>query len=256
MTPLVASICLGFAQESAPRVTAAELISKAFARYASADRIVGDIRLTQVAQNRSVNVDTQIQLEKPAKVFLFQRRGGSEPRERLVTSDGRTFSYDKPDKSLGRPRYTEDIHIFFANKPKDLTIGDIYLAGVTREWADKGAMLDVIVARSEATEKGKIYPDLQYRLSQWPAFQLQGKVRIGNVDAWGISGSYRDDESKPVTGSFELYITDTGDIVRYVLRQQMEFPNITKDIINVVSTWDIHVIVNGTTNAALFRVVN
>ena len=234
-----------FQQDGRPPVTAAGLITKAFARYAGASSVVGDIRLTQTAQGHSVTVDSQLQYERPSRFFLLQRRNSSEPKQWLVTSDGFKFSYDVPEGLLGKSRYVENINVYFGGKPKTLTVGDVYLAA-NHSLGDRNSVLDIVVARSD---------DLKYRLSQWPTFSLGQHAHIRNVDAWQIVGEFREADNKPVTASFELYITDDGDIVRYVHREQMKFAQVSADVITVVSTWDVNLIVNGKTNPALFRVI-
>ena len=236
--------------------TAASLISKCFAVYHDAQSLSGTIKLTQSAGNVSLTISTELQLDRPGKLFLHQIKTGSKPEDWLVTSDGSQFSYDRPEGLLGsRDRYVENLLVDDAfHKHIQLGLPDIYGA-VLRSISDKSAFLDIAIGRKE---------DLGFLLSQWPAFKLHGKVKVGEVECYAITGSYRDGQSSPVSGTFELYIKENGEFVRYVVKQDMQFQlkpdnsgrqNVLTDPIHITSIWDSNLELNGKLNPALFKVV-
>ena len=245
MIQLIASLVL--TRQGENPVTAVSLISTAFARYAKAQSIVGQIQLTQTAAGTTLVTKTQLQMEQPNKLYLLQVRGGKTPRQWLVTSDGKQFSFDRPDNVLGPKRFVENVHVQDTLRNVNLTNQDIYLATL-QSLGDvaNNIILDIAFARTE---------DLRNILDQWPTFRLHGKVKLGETMVYAIVGDYREGKSEPVTGAFELYINDKGDIVRYVLKQTMKYPQVSPEPISVVSTWDSNLVLNGKPNPALFAVV-
>ncbi len=109
---------------AAPKADAGVLISKAFARYDAAQTVSGTIRLIQEAKGISVQIDTELQYERPSKIYLRQVKGGSDPQQSLLVSDGIKFSFDKPLEALGPARFTEDV----TQKGRQQSVGDLYAA--------------------------------------------------------------------------------------------------------------------------------
>lgn len=249
------TLTLLLAQVSAPAQTAQSpsvLITKMFAKYAAAETLLGKIRLTQTAGSASVTVDTDLQLERPSKMYLRQARGGSDPKMWLVTSDGKMFSYGRPEGILyGKDRYLENVHVqdkvpgLDVQRDIFLTNKDIYVA-VRKSIGDRNAAMDIAVGRSD---------DLRVLTSQWTAFANYGKFKVNDVEANKILGGYVGEYGQAPSGSFELYITDDGDLVRYVVRQKMKFPQASQETFEIVSTWDSVLLVNAKVNPALFEVV-
>lgn len=236
--------------------TAGALMTKMFAKYAGAKTIAGTVRWTQSALGKSVVVGSEVQIQRPDKVFLRQNRTGSEARGWLLTSDGNLFSYDRPEGIRGRDRFVENVHVHDASHDVDLKVGDLFIAA-GKSLGDRGVPLVVCFARSD---------DLRAVRDCWPTFRLAGKRKVGEVEANAVLGDLgevfttRDAEGNPVDrlrkiGTFELYLTDQGEIIRYVEKQTMQIPQATKDVFEVVSTWDCSLTIDGPVKPELFTVV-
>lgn len=232
--------------------TAAELISKCFAIYTNAKTMAGRIVFTNSAKNVQVKILTELQLERPNKIFLRQTKSGTAPQSWLVTSDGNQFSYDRPEGKLGPARYLENLHL--TDRHRELELSDIY-AAVLESIGDKNMPLDVAIGRKV---------DLRFLVNQWPSFKLQGKVKMNNIDCYAIVGSYRENAANPVSGAFELYLKENGEIVRYLIKQNMQFDiapsnlsnnKISTESIEVISMWDCELQLNVSMNTALFQVI-
>src|SRR5688500_18043298 len=89
--------------QSVPQApTAKELIEKMLVRYHSAKTLTGKIRLTVSAKGSTASLDTAVQYERPAKLYIQQHKNVANPEpdqpyKWLVTSDGASFSYNIPN---------------------------------------------------------------------------------------------------------------------------------------------------------------
>src|SRR4051794_29195289 len=77
LTGLIALAALAHGQGQVPNpqkpLTANELISKMLKLYADAKTVSGTILMTQSAVGKQVQFQTQLQIERPSKIFLFQQ---------------------------------------------------------------------------------------------------------------------------------------------------------------------------------------
>src|SRR4051812_37388578 len=83
-----------------PQTPASQLVSKMLRYYADAQSMTGTITYTATDGGGKVQMVTYLQYEKPSKLFIKQVKGGSQPMQWLVTSDGKLFSYDSPEYLL------------------------------------------------------------------------------------------------------------------------------------------------------------
>ncbi len=255
MTTLVFALALVLPAQEPAKVSASGLIGKMFAKYATAETLLAKIRLTQSTTGASVTIDTDFQSEKPSKLYIRQTKGGQEPRSWLVTSDGVLFSYDNPNgKSggfFGADRFMENVHVQDSvdglNIRRDIfqTNKEIYVAA-RKSLGDRNAVMDILIGRSD---------DLRVLANQWFQFGMQGKTKINDVEVYKIIGGYIGPAGNTVSGSFELYIKEDGEFVRYVTKEKMTFTQVTQQTFEVVSTWDASILVNAKVNASLFTVL-
>ncbi len=254
MIALTLSILLSQAATPAQVQSPSSLITKMFAKYAGAETMLGKIRLTQTAGQASVTIDTEVQYAKPAKLYIKQSKSGSQPKMWLVTSDGNQFSYDRPEGlpvGINPPRFVENVHVkdevidLKVQRDIRLTNQDIYVAA-RKSLGDRNLALDVVIGRTD---------DLRELAGQWAKFGNYGKVKINDVQVNKIGGDYIGIYGQPASGTFELYITDDGDLIRYVTRQKMKFPEATQETFEIVSTWDSVLLVNAKVNPQFFEVV-
>lgn len=248
-TPLLIALALGQGAASpAPSPTAASLISKMFAKYASAKTLTGTIKMTQSAENVSLVTDTRISYERPSKIRLDQSQGGSKARSTTLVSDGTLFAYTPPSRLISNSPFVVE-KVKPDQRPAQ-TIGDMY-AVVASDIPDRSASLDTIIGRPA---------DLQFVKDQFKQFALAGPGKVGDRDVQIIRGTWQEypetsgKRVRPMTGQFELCITDDGDLVRYTLNRNFGTPTVRGvngvvqpgQAIAVTTVWDVNVKVGET----------
>lgn len=241
LTPLLFAALAVRSQAAAPPPSASGLISKMLLRYASAQSLQGSVHTTQTADTATVVTETSIAYERPSKIWIDQRQHGQEiAKSNFLVSNGKQFAYRPPDNVIkigAAPVLTEPVQ----PEGRDAqTIGDLY-AVVAANLPDRSPALDAIVARPD---------DLRYVAAQFARFSLTGKETIGGRSVNVIEGDWRETADVGVSAKFKLYLTDDGDLVRYVLTQIVGVPNaagvrgLPAEQVTVVTTWDIAVSVN------------
>jgi len=247
---LALTLSLAAPHQEAP--TAKQLVEKMLVRYNSATTVAGTIHLTVAAGNNSASMDTALQFERPAKLYISQHKNVAnpdpdQPNRWLVTSDGKSFSYDAPfdENSLlhtaAGTRLKEDIY----NKRNGITsdIGSIYLAA-GKSLGDRSMPLDIAISRLD---------DLKFRRNQWvPPYNVISQKEIRGKTAYIVQGDYRDYAGVQPTGIFQMAITADGDLLQYVQKQKLQ---IDGHAIELTSQWDVDLKVNGPVDATLFKVV-
>ncbi len=213
----------------------AALVSRMIGRYSKANSLVGTIRFTQQLASASIGIDTELQVEKPSKLYIRQVRRSSDPRQWLVTSNGNMFSYNAPfERSRPGERLVEPVSQGGAKQD----VRQIYSA-VTASIGDRSMPLDVLIGRVE---------DLKYRRFQWATMAyLEGpgnKIRV-------VGGSWREYGDAVPTGTYEMWISEAGDLVKVIQKETIS-PDPRSGPQTIISTWDVAVKVNAPLNQALF----
>jgi len=228
---------------SAPQTSAAQIMTKAFAHYSSAQSLSGTVNMAQSAKGVTVTIDSDLQFDRPSKIYLHQTRSGSRARQWLLTSDGSLFSYDKPEnnRDFGHTRYTE----YVTQHNKAQTIGDMYVAS-EYSLGDMNPILDVAIADVHRLKR------LQ---DQWVSLAYAGKQNIGGQQVEKITGQYRENARSLASGEFEAYVNGAGDFVRYVLYQKISVPGASNEIIDVTTIWNSSLKVGVQTNPSYYKVV-
>ncbi|MFY9233360.1 MAG: hypothetical protein WAO58_02770 [Fimbriimonadaceae bacterium] len=238
------------AQEPQATPRPSELISKMIAHYNKAQTLTGTIKLRQGANGQAAqgSIDTAIQFELPSKLYINQIQNTSDPMRWLITSDGVQFAYDTPEELPGtRRRLVEKV------KPRPnetLDVKGIYSAAA-RSLGDRSAPLEIAIGRPG---------DLKFFTQQLVTLEYAGRTKIGEEDVHVIRGGWREYQQVgaidkvTATGTYEIFINDLSDFRRYIVYQSIR-PSVNSAIINVVSQWDINLVVNGKPDPALFKVV-
>lgn len=242
ITTLLAVVALS--SQVADQAKAAPIVSKMFARYAGARTLSGTIKTTAVCKYGAPTIDTKIQYERPSKLFLWQRANLNTPLLGVITSDGLTFSYDNPS-----PERTSHVRLVEAVKHGgvDQTVAEIFTAGATA-MPDDTAPVRIAIARVE---------HLKYLKNQWATLELKGREAIDGIQTNHIVGDYRVDPASPVSGTFEMFITDDGDLMRFVMHTLIA-PAANGTAIEpfpLDTTWECRLEVNGKIDPSLFRVL-
>lgn len=221
------------AQEPSP----AKLLTDMFAKYSAAKSLVGTITLTQGTERESGTISTELAYERPAKLFIKQTRSTQSRRIWLVTSDGKHFSYGKPDAGVGG-RLVEPV----SNSRRTLDLAGIY-AATSASLGDRSVPLDIAISRRE---------DLNAIRSQWATLEYAGTKELGGETVHVIEGKWREYGEAPATGKFTICIGQDSDLRVYAVTEPI---SVGGAVLNVVSRWDVHLKVDGKVDASLFKVV-
>jgi hypothetical protein len=235
------------------------LIGKMLQYYADAQTLTGSITLTASDGKGQAQLLTQIQFEKPSKLYIRQAKGGTKPAVWLVTSDAKNFSYDYPDFLPGTQttRLLESIRQVVPNQfvkgpdgkdqPKyaNYDVRQIY-ATAAASIGDRSVPLDIAIGRSE---------DLRHDVLTWMTVHANGKVSVNGVEGNSITGKWREYGDQDQTrGEYELVITDDAKLLRYTIVQNMGTG--PTSYVQLRQTWDVDLTVNGKPDPSLFKVVH
>jgi hypothetical protein len=252
---------------------ASQLVSKMLKYYYDANSLTGTITLTASDGQGQAQMTTYVQFEKPSKLFIRQVKGGNHPMQWLVTSDGKLFSYDAPESSLGSQpstqigtlgargrRLTERVRQMLPDqfvtdasgrqvaKWGDFDVRQIY-AVAAPSMGDRSAPLDIAIGRIE---------DLSHDKLTWMTVESNGKATVNGVEGTVIVGKWRpygDASSDPAQapGQYQMVISDEGKLLRYMILQFVGPPD---HYYTLRETWDLDLTLNGKPDESLFRVVN
>lgn len=253
MTPalVVAAIALVSAggsktpQNGVQTTSASDLISKMLAHYTSAQTVVGRIEMTQEAKGVVVTTDTELQFQRPNLIYLRQTEHSSHGRTFLLTSDGKTFSYDRPPSPypLGPARYTE----YTRTQYKVLDLGEMYTATL-ESIVDPNHMLNIAIGR-----KG----DLEKFAAQLSSFHIAGSQKIGDDLVYEIVGKYALTYNATPSADFDMYVTADGDFKKFAVRQVYGVPNHPEMApIPVTTTWVSTLQVGAKPDPSLFKTIS
>ncbi len=218
------------------------LISKMLKVYADANTMVGSITLTGYAGGGQSSMTTYLQFEKPAKLFIRQDKGGSEPRRWIVSSDGRFFSYESPNQNVGVvQRLIEPI----TSRNGTYDFKRIYSVAARDSIGDRSVPLDIAISRHE---------DLEHDVMMWATFSPNGRVKLGDMTANSIIGHWRPYGEADIGGKYELVIADDGRLLRYTLEQLLApDPNMQPQQVRFV--WEVNLQVNAKPDPKYFVLV-
>ena len=240
MTTAIALLTLVANAVPQEKPTAGQILTKALARYATATSVSGSILMTQSAQGQSINFITKLQYERPYKIYLYQQKNGKNPDAWLLVSDGVLFSYNDPNDQRKLKRNTE----YVTQNGIDQKLADLYMAA-EHSIGDLSPILDIAISQPIRLQRLK---------SQWATLNFEGNGKVNGVSVQRITGQLRIDAKTPPAGSFEIDVTDDGDIVRYSTIQKYSFPDISKDVVEVSTVWDSNLKVGGKIEPALYKV--
>jgi hypothetical protein len=243
-------LAVGTGAPATPRqgASAVELVQKMLNHYADARTASGTIVLAQSAQNVTVKVTTKLAFERSSsRILIDQLKEGSEPRRLLTVSDGNVFRYNKPDWVIGAEAFTE----FVTQHGKTQSVQDIY-AAARPALEDQNAMMDIAIARPD---------DLRTIMGKWATMKVHSRVKIDGVDVTAVVGDYKNYPTERVSGSFEAYIDDSFNFVRYVVKQNFAVPDqggaaAPAQPIAVTSIWNSDLKLDGAVSDTLFKVPN
>lgn len=244
MLPLISLVVLG--QGAAQGPSAVDIVQKMVNVYAASQQASGTIELDQTAENVTAKVITKFAFIRPEnKLYIEQVRQNSDPKRYLTVSDGRIFSYDKPENILGHDRFNE----YVSQHGVTQSIKDIYAAARVG-LADHPVALDLAIARTD---------DIRTVLGQWATMKVHSREAINGVATTAIVGDYKTFPTEPVSGSYEAYITDDSKLIRYVVKQNIGIPaqatgGANGQVVQVVSIWNSTITFGGPVDEKTFKI--
>lgn len=240
-------ISLGQVQGQVPttqvpaKVSAGELISKAMVRYLEASTLSGTIKTVQEAKGVSIAIDTDIQFDRgTSRIYLRQGKGGSDPREFLLVSNGKEFTFDRPMEALGQSRFRE----WVTQDGRTQTVELIYGAAI-KSLLERSAALDLLVGRE---------PDLRDLRDHMGTKSITQTMTVNRKPAYVVDGAWHDMPGAEATGTFRMVLTEDGDLLKMVKVQRYRVPDKIKETLLITTTWTVNVQVNGKVDDRLFTV--
>jgi hypothetical protein len=228
------------------------------ARYANAQTLTGSYVWIQSAGSVSIKQSTQIQFERPGKLYLLQTRDKPQPGQRLVISDGKLFVYDVPaGLSVGDKNKDERLAEHMDVYGKVMTIKDVYNAASSSIF-DRSVPLDVAISRLE---------DLRFDRDQWITLSDAGMADVAGQQGHKITGPWRpigyvlDNQGNPTperpAGAFSMVIDDDGDLLYYSVTQTVTLRASDGHVMppqEVTTAYEVHFTVGGKPDPSLFTV--
>lgn len=205
--------------------TPGSVISTMMNRYASATTMTGHINFTQSARSAAIHVATDLAYVRPSKIYIHQSSITGARKNALLICDGKTFAYDRPPATFGPIRFIELV----TQTGRTLSLDKIYAASHL-SLLDRSAPLDLAVGANL---------DLRKLREQWSQMKISGPVESQGISSFVITGDWRENADHPVMGTFSMNITQTGDLLRYEIKQRIGIPPAAGGgIVDVSSVWD------------------
>lgn len=229
--------------------TAGEVISEMFQRYYKLNSLTGTIKLTisAAAPTGTVTeeVATVVQYQQPNKLFIRQDRGAPHARTWIISSDGKSFSYDFPER-YGVHSVTKRLE----EPVGDNDVAHIYAAG-SFSIGDRSAPLGIALSWTDELRRIK---------AEWMTFDLAGEVTYQGAKVWKITGDYRESPVGSKTGQYALLVSKAGDLLEFETQQIIATPTATgghdaEHPTTLTMTWQAALNPNGTPDPSLFKVV-
>lgn len=242
----------------------AALISKMFAYYYDAKSLSGKIKMTQAFQQRTAVIETHLQFQWPAKIYIRQNMNGPAGPDRwLVTGDGEGFTYDAPrvvsdHRTNNRlyepvqyipppPKYKGDLQM---PKPPPHDVRSIYRA-VCVTIGDRSLPIDVAFGRKE---------DLEFIRGQISTVENGGTKDLNGVICHIVKGTWKDHPKDSIThGEYELWLTEDGQMKRFARAEDVSVK--TEELGapvaqgKVITIWDIDLKKDAGVDNSLFKLV-
>jgi hypothetical protein len=224
-----------------------------FNRYSQAQSLVGTVRSVVSASYGGATVQqvtaTSLQFEKPSKLYLRQDllpRSGHPAKTWLVTSDGVHFSYSIPNNMVkaGSDRLIEAV-----SQPERAQVMDVaHIYGVaSQSLGDRCEALGIAVGWNE---------ELRRITETWETLGAPEPAALDKVEGYWIRGSYRQNALSRSSGTYEMFITNEGELREYVIHELVGAPASASLAPTVVTTtWTVDFKLGAKPDPSLFRVV-
>ena len=266
MITIIAAAALLTSQDAASQPSA--LVSQMLAKYNSEKTLSGKLTYSQSAadsngKSYTSHGSTTVQLEKPAKLYIVQTSDDPELSPGRIVSDGTRFVYNIPQDTRNiagtlsaggqNSQLVESVtqYNYDTLQNDTLDMGQIYFVGRGGLPLHPAPPLDIAINRHD---------DLKAFVEELATVVDQGSATINGQQAHLIGGDFRQYEGAPVSGTYQLAITDGGDLLRYVLKEKVSDSGISSTgaivrtpVIDVTTTWDVDLKVDGQVDENLFK---
>lgn len=235
---------LAFAQGGNQPAPAAPIITKMMARYKQAKSMVGTITQTAEAGGQSARIVTDVQYERPSLLYIRQTEQAGRNRVWTTSSTGQAVSYDQPQDQgpqLGRrlvERQVSDLD------GKVQTVEDVYHSMASHSLGDKSVPLDLAIGNTN---------DLIKLKGSLATLVNKGKVKLGEEETNLIVGGWREGPQALVSATYEMYITDEGELRRFVYKQDVLLEKGSAPL-HMVVTWDCDFKVDAKPDPSVFKI--
>lgn len=221
---------------------AASLISKMLAHYYKAKKLSGSILLTTTAGKVSGKLLTTVQFDDPSKLYIRQDLQAESQGTWMIVSDGNLFSYPLPATQLGEAKTLVE-RVFDNGELRSFR--DIYAIGASG-LKDRSAPLDIAIGRFE---------DLKFFKGHLATYTLGQPEDVRGKSCQVVQGGWRVSPKAVVAESrYRIWITDSGELMRYEITDNIESPTSPGTMVQVRQVWDVDFHLDGQTVPGLYRV--
>ncbi len=270
MTALIVALLM--TRHQTPVMKSQDILANCLAKYAAASSVTGEFLMTQTSGGKKVSVKTELQIERPSKIYLHQTSDSVSPNEWLVVSDGSNFGYDLPKDQLGarkrlfepvvsQPNVTGErmalkVHsIYLATKR---SLGDVpnpFVEFSTQSAGDNISVKGFLTRlKYSADAKEKAAAD------GTPVYSISGTIWLGDAIKNSDGSPSLDSLGNPKyesAGRYEMQFSKEFDLLSMKSTETISITDKANNLptqIIIVTTWTGKISVNQTPVQALFKV--
>ena len=227
MTALYAALIL-IGPKPQQALTSQEIIAKTLVKYANAKSGVGEFVMSQSTQGKKVAIKTELQIERPSKIYLHQSSDTIAPLDWLLVSDGANFGYDVPGNPAGpRRRLFEPVAITESatGAKKLLKVHSLYMAAKRSLGDNLNPFVEFITQSEGDGQSVKGFLTRLYKINAVQdktlpdgatVYSIGGNMMFGNAILDEQGKQKYDDKGNPMfesAGRFELTVSKDFDLV-------------------------------------------
>lgn len=251
-----------------------EVISKCLMKYAEANSGIGEFEMTQSASGKKVSIKTELQFERPSKLFLHQSSSELAPNDWLLVSDGVNFGYDvpgaRPDNNRRRLFETVATTGTVTGEKKVLKLHSMYMAAKRSLGDVPNPFLEFLTQGKDENQslKGylermkvpKVEPKEKELTDGTTGYSIGGLMYFGEriMNADGTQSKDKDGNLMfESAGRYEMQISKDFDLVSMKTIEAMSITDKSNNlptVVNIVTIWTGKVQLNQTPAESVFKV--
>lgn len=254
MTVLLAAVLMG--ARPAQALSSGEIIAKTLEKYAGTKSGIGEFTMNQTAGSKKVSVKTELQFERPSKIYLHQTSANIAPGDWLLVSDGANFGYDVPGNPSGpRRRLFEQVAVAESatGNKKILKIHSIYMAAKRSLGDNLNPFVEMATATAGDTQSLKGFmtrltkigtPTNKDLADGGTAYLIKGIMFFGDrqLDKEGnpMVDKLTGDPIFESAGNFQMTISKDFELLDFKTVEQVNVVDTATNLptnVNVITTW-------------------